>query len=223
MAALPSTLKLHGMLLAAAAIGVGVGIAAPLPLSLFSRVAVGWETALAAYLAGALWRMARSEGVDDIRRRAAALDQAGAAILPLSVGAALASLVLVIGETSAGQGAPSVATALLTLGAVAVSWLFVHVIFALHYAHAYYAPAGTGAKAKDAGGLLFPGEGDPDYWDFLHFALIIGVASQTADIQITGRGIRRVSTVHSVTAFVFNTVLLALAVNLAVSLLGRGG
>ncbi|RYF99746.1 MAG: DUF1345 domain-containing protein, partial [Caulobacteraceae bacterium] len=120
-------------------------------------------------------------------------------------------------------GSPSVAAALMTLAAVAVSWLFVHVIFALHYAHAYYAPAGKAEKARDAGGLLFPGDEAPGYWDFLHFALIIGVASQTADIQITGRGIRRVSTVHSVTAFVFNTVLLALAVNLAVSLLGRGG
>ena len=93
---------------------------------------------------------------------------------------------------------------------------FVHVLFGLHYAHRFYAPDETKC---DRGGLLFPGETQPDYWDFLHFSLIIGVASQTADVQIADRRLRRLATVHSVTAFVFNTVLVALAVNLAVNLI----
>ena len=71
----------------------------------------------------------------------------------------------------------------------------------------------------DRRGLIFPGESEADYWDFLHFSLIIGVASQTADIQISSRKLRRIATVHSLIAFVFNTVILALAVNMAVSLL----
>jgi uncharacterized membrane protein len=105
----------------------------------------------------------------------------------------------------------------LALVTVALSWLFVHVIFAFHYAHVFYSPGEKG----DRGGLLFPGDDpEPDYWDFLHFSLIIGVASQTADVQITDRGIRRTSTVHSLTAFVFNTVVVALTVNMAVGLLG---
>jgi uncharacterized membrane protein len=54
----------------------------------------------------------------------------------------------------------------------------------------------------------------------MHFALIIGVACQTADVQIADRRLRRVASIHSVTAFVFNTVILALGVNFAVSLLG---
>src|SRR3990167_4616450 len=101
--------------------------------------------------------------------------------------------------------------------AATLSWTFIHLIFTLHYAHAFYQ---HGDHGKDRGGLIFPGETEPDYWDFLHFALIIGVASQTADVQIADRGIRRLSTVHSLTAFVFNTVILALAVNLAVGLVG---
>jgi hypothetical protein len=69
-------------------------------------------------------------------------------------------------------------------------------------------------------GLLFPGENAPDYWDFLHFALVIGVASQTADIQIADRSLRRLATAPSLISFVFNTVVLALAVNLALTTLG---
>lgn len=81
--------------------------------------------------------------------------------------------------------------------------------------------AGPKTKGKDRGGLLFPGETEPDYWDFLHFSLIIGVASQTADVQISDRHIRRLSSIHSLTAFTFNTVILALTVNLMVGLLGK--
>ena len=216
MASALSSLRLHGLLLVAPAVGLAVGAVLPRSLDLLSRVAVGWETALAVYVLASFWRMARNNDLAAIRRRAAALDEVGLAVLPVSLAAAVASLALVVIEAS---GAATSQGALLALAGVALSWLFVHLIFALHYAHAFYAPAEKG----DAGGLLFPAESEPDYWDFLHFALIIGVASQTADIQIAGRSLRRVSTVHSVTAFVFNTVLLALAVNLAVSLLGRGG
>ena len=118
----------------------------------------------------------------------------------------------------AGEGVRSggAAGAALALATVALSWTFVQVIFALHYAHRFYS---ADAKGGDRKGLMFPGERTPDYWDFLHFAVIIGVANQTADVQIAERGLRRLSTLHSLTAFVFNTVILALAVNLAVSLL----
>ena len=80
----------------------------------------------------------------------------------------------------------------------------------------FYAPAHGGGDRR---GLIFPGEEEADYGDFLHFSVIIGVASQTADIQISSRKLRRIATVHSLIAFVFNTVILALAVNMAVSLL----
>jgi uncharacterized membrane protein len=122
----------------------------------------------------------------------------------------------VVSEAASASGENLVAAAALILGTEALSWLFVHVIFGLHYAHRFYSPDATG---EAAGGLIFPGTKEPDYWDFLHFSLIIGVASQTADIQISGQRVRRLSTVHSLTAFVFNTVLVALAVNLAVNLI----
>lgn len=180
------------------------------------RVAVAWDASASVFLLLTLARLRRARTADAIRRRAAALDQAGAAVLPLSLLAAAASVFVIVMETADG-GKPTTAEALFSIGTIAVSWLFVHVIFALHYAHEFYAPSEKGKG--DRRGLIFPGESEADYWDFLHFSLIIGVASQTADIQISSRTLRRTATVHSLIAFVFNTVILALAVNMAVNLL----
>lgn len=202
-----------------------IGIAAssllwPLSGGWSSRLALGWDVGVGLYLLEAAVKLTRGKTVDDIRARAAALDEAGPAVLPLVLIAALASIAIVIGEAvrvKSGGGATDTA-AVLALVTVALSWAFVHVIFAFHYAHIFYA---AGAEGGDRGGLMFPGDDPkPDYWDFLHFSLIIGVAAQTADVQISDKSLRRTSTIHSVTAFVFNTVIVALTVNLAVGLLG---
>ncbi|RYG15533.1 MAG: DUF1345 domain-containing protein, partial [Caulobacteraceae bacterium] len=152
-----------------------------------SRVALAWDIGVGLFLIESAIKVMRTRSVDAIRTRASALDEAGPAILPLALIAAVGSVVVVVGEAATGGGGPAV----LALVTVALSWLFVHVIFAFHYAHVFYSAGGKG----DRGGLLFPGDDpEPDYWDFLHFSLIIGVASQTADVQITDRGVRRTST-----------------------------
>lgn len=207
-------LRLHWPLMLVLLIAAS-SLAWPLGGGWLTRLALGWDVGVALFLIESAVKVSRARSTDDIRQRAAALDEAGRAVLPLALVAALASVVVVIGEAAGGGDRTTAALALVT---VTLSWVFVHVIFAFHYAHAWYGPAATG----DAGGLLFPGEDEPDYWDFLHFSLIIGVAAQTADVQIASRALRRTSTVHSVTAFVFNTVIVALSVNLAVGLLGSG-
>lgn len=205
-------LRLHWPLAALLAVAASSPLW-PVGGGLLMRLALGWNAGVAVYLAGTLVHVGRHNTAAQIRARAASLDQAGPAILPLALLAAGASLAVVAGEGVRSGGPAGAALALLT---VALSWTFVQVIFALHYAHRFYS---ADAQGKDRKGLLFPGERTPDYWDFLHFAIIIGVANQTADVQIAERGLRRRSTLHSLTAFVFNTVILALAVNLAVSLL----
>ena len=52
----------------------------------------------------------------------------------------------------------------------------------------------------------------------MHFAVVIGVASQTADIAFQSKALRRIGTVHGVIAFTFNTVVLALTINLVAGL-----
>lgn len=219
MRALTTPFRLHAIPILALAVAAVVALAWPGGWLL--RAAVGWDAGVAIFLIATSLRLVRARSTEAIRKRAAELDQAGQAVLPISLLAALASIAIVIGEAvtaSKGSGQAG-AGALLALGTVALSWAFVHLIFALHYAHEFYAPQGHGKARRDRGGLIFPGETEPDYWDFLHFALVIGVASQTADIQISDRRLRRISSVHSVTAFLFNTVIVALAVNFAINLI----
>ena len=97
---------------------------------------------------------------------------------------------------------------------VAASWFVAQLIFALHYAHEYYTSTSGDPSSPVSGGLKFPDDGEPDYWDFLHFSIIIGVAAQTADISFVSRKLRRIGTVHSLLAYSFNTVVVALTINL---------
>ncbi|MBV9521722.1 MAG: DUF1345 domain-containing protein, partial [Alphaproteobacteria bacterium] len=70
-----------------------------------------------------------------------------------------------------------------------------------------------------AGGLAFPGEARPDYWDFLYFAFVVGMTCQVSDVQVTSRAMRRLTLIHGIVAFFFNTVILALTINIAAGLL----
>jgi uncharacterized membrane protein len=87
-------------------------------------------------------------------------------------------------------------------------------MFALHYAHDYYRHGGRGDR-----GLMFPGTAQPDYFDFLYAAAIIGTSGQTADVSFNTSSTRRIAMVHSVLAFFFNTIVLALTINFAAGLL----
>jgi uncharacterized membrane protein len=109
----------------------------------------------------------------------------------------------------------------LYLGAVAatllLSWLVTHMVFALRYAHEYYA-RDEHPPAID-GGLEFPGGLAPDYLDFVYFSLVLGMTFQVSDVQITSRKLRRLATLHGLIGFLFNTVIVALTVNIAASFL----
>ena len=77
----------------------------------------------------------------------------------------------------------------------------------------------TTARRGFAGGLEFPGEKQPDYLDFLYFSLVLGMTFQVSDVQITARKFRRLATLHGLLSFLFNTIILALTVNIAGGLL----
>jgi uncharacterized membrane protein len=138
----------------------------------------------------------------------------------LTVGAVAASFAVIIEEFSAIKhvhgGPPALRVALLVV-TLLLSWLMTHTAFALRYAHEYYAVSGRDGEVD--GGLEFPGEKTPDYWDFLYFALVLGMTFQVSDVQITARKLRRLATVHGLLAFLFNTVILALSVNIGASFL----
>ena len=105
-----------------------------------------------------------------------------------------------------------IALAALTM---ASAWAFVHLIFALHYAHDFYSDRGQNGNS----GLLFPGTENPDYLDFIYFAAVIGTSGQTADVSFTSPHLRRIGLCHCVLAYAFNTTVLALTINIASGLL----
>ena len=178
-----------------------------------TRFLVGWDVGLAVYLALAAQMMAGSD-IRRIRRRAAAQDEGQAAILGLTVVAALVSVAAIfaqLGMEPGGGSARDPGRIVFVAATIMLSWAFIHTMFALHYAHEFY-------DKHAGGGLAFPGgEQEPDYWDFVYFSFVIGMTSQVSDVGVTSREIRRTATVHGVVAFVFNVALLALTINLAAS------
>lgn len=93
-----------------------------------------------------------------------------------------------------------------------VSWVVMQATFAMRYAHEYYQRSDG---AKPDGGLQFPSDDEPDYWDFLYFSVVLGMTFQVSDVQITSRKLRRVAIIHGFLGFVFNTVIIAVTVNIA--------
>ena len=130
--------------------------------------------------------------------------------------AVAASLAAIAVEMAAARGAATRAAwphLLFALGTVAASWVLVPTLFTLNYASRYYLQGGQG--------FGFPGSSEgfhPDDADFAYVAFTIAVAAQTSDVTVTTRPMRRLVLVHSVLSFAFNTMILALAINLAAGL-----
>ncbi len=108
---------------------------------------------------------------------------------------------------------------LLTLITVVFSWTLVHTVYGLRYAHAFYGDSDEPVGHQHAGGLIFPGDRPPNYFDFAYFSFVVGMTCQVSDVQITSRGMRRIALVHSILSFGFNTMILALLINTVSSLL----
>jgi|SRR5580658_59105 uncharacterized membrane protein len=206
--------RLYGALV----FGALVVVASPAGLKLPVRCLLGWDSSICLYLVLAFLMMARSSEAT-MRRRAIQHREGRWAILTVMILAACASL-FAIGQILGGlKDMPSTQIGLhLLLAGVTIvgSWLFVNTIFAQIYAHEFFGP---GRRPGDPAPLDFPSEPEPDYWDFLYFSMVIGMTCQVSDVPVRTRVIRRVVLVHSVISFFFNTVILALSVNIAASLL----
>jgi uncharacterized membrane protein len=174
---------------------------------LATRLLVAWDVFAILYLAFA-YATVFSFNADHVRRQAKLQDDGRFIILAMTgIGAfaSLAAIILELGVTP--RQTPQLVLAVAT---IALTWSAIHTTFALHYAHDYY-------RGTKAGGLTFPGEAKPDYWDFVYFSFVIGMTAQVSDVGITDRLIRRTATAHGIVSFIFNTALVALMVNIAAS------
>lgn len=216
-------LRAHPQLALSAAIGIGALIILPPALRTSTRLLIGWNIGLVAYFILVAAQIARASH-QAIRRRAQLLDEGRAMILVLSVFVATASFGAIIDELASVRDLQGVAKYWgvgLTLLTVMTSWLFLHLTFALHYAHDYYfadIPADE-THMRGARGLDFPGVHNPNYVDFIYFAYAIGVSFATSDVNVTKTNFRAMVLFHSIISFFFNSFIVALMVNMGSNLI----
>ncbi|WP_095087901.1 DUF1345 domain-containing protein [Mesorhizobium sophorae] len=198
----------------AVALAAALLLRAPLPYS------IGTNAFFAVYVILVVAQMPRLTG-RYLSKNARATDQPVLVIFAVTlvvVVVAIVSLFLLINQKDRGHPV-ELGFALLS---IPLGWFTMHAMAALHYAHVYWmdgdAVDAETKKKIPVGGLLFPGDKRPEGWDFLYFSAVIGMTAQTADTNISTTHMRCVVLVHSILSFFFNTVIVAAAVNLAVSL-----
>jgi uncharacterized membrane protein len=212
-------LRARPFLLGSVVAGVVAWLLLPRTVGALTRAIIGWDIGVLLFL---LLSAARFALADPARMPlyAARQEEGEWTIFTLTVAGIAFSFAAILGEFSAigpsGKGATAFRL-VLVVATLLASWLMTHLTFTYRYAHEYYATS-PGCAEVD-GGLAFPGGNAPDYWDFLYFSLVLGMTFQVSDVQVTSRKLRRLATVHGLLSFLFNTVILALSVNLAAGLL----
>nr|WP_316644404.1 DUF1345 domain-containing protein [uncultured Roseateles sp.] len=208
-------LRVRPRLMVAVGLGLAVALLLPGPLHATTRGLLGWNAAVWLYLL-LLARMMHRADEGHLRRSAVQQADGAPVVLLLAITAALASLAAIALELSHARGSsgPGWQDMVLAVGTIAGSWILLPLEFALAYASRFY------GAAQANSGLCFPSDEDgkpeqePDYIDFLYFAFTIAATSQTSDVAVTKRSMRRLVLLHSVLSFAFNTVLLALTINI---------
>jgi uncharacterized membrane protein len=193
--------------------------AVPLPMGWEFRGLLAWCAGLLVYL-GLAWWLCVDFDAKRTRERAQAQDETSFVlflVLLLATAACVAAITALMQQSrdlSGFQRGLHIGLSMLALG---VSWLFIQTIFTFRYAHRYYFEEKQ--NEPDGPGLQFPGGLDPDYFDFLYYAHVVGMTSQVSDVQVTSREMRHITLVHSVLSFGFNMLILALSINVVAGLL----
>ena len=105
-------------------------------------------------------------------RRKAAANDANRELMLLMTGIVCLVILVAVGVAISQHGGPNAASIAMLLATLLIAWLFSNLVYAMHYAHAYYLQDTHG---KDGGGLDFPETPEPRYWDFFYFAFTINV------------------------------------------------
>ena len=192
----------------------------PSAIAATTRGILAWDIGVSAFLLLSA-QLFFAESPDQMPAAAEAQQEGEWTIFWLTLAVVIVSFVAVSSEFASIKSAEADRKAwVVSLVAVTLllSWLVTHVTFAFRYAHEFYA-RDLGGPDVDRG-LDFPDEKEPDYLDFMYFALVLGMTFQVSDVQITSRKLRRVATLHGLLSFLFNTVIVAFTVNIAAGLMG---
>jgi uncharacterized membrane protein len=180
---------------------------------------LGWDSGACVYLVLA-WAMIVRSDPKETRTRARSQDLAAYVnfvVVLIAAFASIAAIALLLEGVKDLDPLPKIAHILLSVVALFSSWMLIHTIYSFHYAHRYY--SGSADDDKERKGLEFPGRADPDHFDFAYYSFVVGMTSQVSDVSISGPHMRRATLVHSILSFVFNIAVLALSVNIVVSVI----
>ena len=194
-------------------------IVQPDSISWHTRIVASWDLGTLVYL-GLAWALIARADASVTRDHALSEDQSAFFILLFVVGAACASIVaigFVVGTIRDLAFWTRSWHLLLTIVALVSSWALIQTVFAFRYAHRYY--AGPHGEPAATAALLFPGGREPDYLDFAYCAFVVGMTSQVSDVAVASRGMRRLTLVHAILAFLFNIAVLALSINIIASVI----
>ncbi|MEH2394573.1 MAG: DUF1345 domain-containing protein [Nostoc sp.] len=205
------------------AVGLAVLVSVILPhlLHLPTRILCAWNSGIDFFLAVTWWKMIKATP-EKIRRYAENEYEGHLAIFLLVIAAACISVLAIVFLLNDKKG---LSTILLTLHVILAimtivgSWLLVHTMFAVQYAHSYYKYINRNNSQEITRGLDFPNNDCPDYWEFLYYSFVVGMTSQVSDVQTTSPDMRRLTLLHSILSFFFNTTILAMTINIVASLI----
>ena len=193
-----------------ALLGIGWAVAMP-RLGWSQGLLAGFDVAAVGFIASCA-KTFRYDA-EQLREAAARNDANRAVLLVVSFLLSVVIMAAMVGELSAAETLGMIDKLLLAVSLVLV-WIFANAVYTLHYAHLFYTSDDGG---KDSAGLIFPGTKEPLMSDFVYFAYTLGVAVQTADVDISSPHIRKVVTAHCVAGFFFNLGALALTINVLAS------
>ena len=205
-------------------IGTVAGVLAAGVALIFSpkyAISIGANTLFTVYLALSFIKLPQLTA-SYLRKRAKDEDAPSGGIffvVSVVVVASIVSLFLALNNEK-----PQMIEVVLSISSVLLGWFTVQAVGAFHYAYEYYqAPEASGRKRDIEGGLDFPGDDEPDGTAFMYFSYSIGTSVAASDTKITSNAMRRRLAYHIVFSHLYNTLILAATVNVALALGGGGG
>jgi uncharacterized membrane protein len=196
-----------------------VAIFLPSWLDWTTRIFCVWNVVMISFL-GLTWRL-MFRATPEMMQRSALKEDEGRWIISIAIAVAACISLLAVGSIPHQKNIPTSVLMMylgLSISTIVGSWLLVHTIFTQHYAHLYYQGDKTLAERKSTG-LEFPGEIEPDYWDFLYFSFVIGMTGQVSDVNVRSRQMRRLSLLHGILSFFYNTTILAISINIVAGII----
>ncbi len=217
-------IRFHWRLFVAVAFGLAAGFAAALgDRFVGAPLLVGWNVGAAIFVFTTGWMFLRTDEAT-VSANAKREDESRFVLTAIVLGAvasSLAAALLALRGTKGLANTPGERDLVLLLSAATLmlSWMVVQCVFVLHYAHRYFGDSDRDGEVD--GGVKFPGEPPRTYHDFIYVAVCVGATCQVSDFNITTSRYRNLVTTHAIFAFCFNTMILALGINIIAGLLGQ--